>query len=109
MRACPLLARIRSVKIFKVVVLPAPLGPKKPTHFAPSIFKFRFEMATNEPYRLVRSRASIEDNSCTRSTESKPHYFRIFLDISQRLLDELPIRPSCVCDRTSTSSPLHWA
>src|SRR5438309_1897410 len=83
MRACPLLARIRSVKIFNVVVLPAPLGPRNPTHFAPSIFKFRFERATNEPYRLVRSRASIEDNSFTRSPESKPHYFRIFLGVSQ--------------------------
>ena len=81
MRAWPLLARIRSVKIFKVVVFPAPLGPKKPTHFAPSIFKSRFDSAAKEPYRLVRSLASIEGNFSTRPAEREGPYFRIFLAI----------------------------
>src|SRR6267143_1691870 len=90
MRAWPPLARIRSVKIFKVVVLPAPLGPRKPTHFAPSIFKFKFERATKEPYRLVRSLASIEGNSSARSCEREPNYFRIFLALFCQCFDSMP-------------------
>src|SRR2546422_3363461 len=97
MIACPPLARIRSVKIFNVVVLPAPLGPRNPTHFAPSIFKFRFERATNEPYRLVRSRASIEDNSCTRSPRVKASLFQdIPRGITVELLFPSPSRPLLV-------------
>src|SRR6266849_2126366 len=86
MRAWPLLARIRSVKIFKVVVFPAPLGPKKPTHFAPSIFKSRFDSAAKEPYRLVRSLASIEGNFSARSCERGASLFQ---DIPSGILPEL--------------------
>src|SRR5439155_11057163 len=48
-RAFPSDALIISVKILSVVVFPAPFGPKKPTHFEPSIFKERFDKARNEP------------------------------------------------------------
>jgi len=47
------------VNILRVVVFPAPLGPKNPTHFDPSIFKFRSDTATNGPKRLERCMASI--------------------------------------------------
>ena len=58
MRAFPSVALIISVKSLSVVVFPAPFGPRKPTHFAPSIFKFKLESATNEPYLLERLIAS---------------------------------------------------
>src|SRR5207253_11437211 len=49
-----------SVKIFSVVVFPAPLGPRKPTHFEPSIFKLRLDNAVKEPYRFVRFSATMD-------------------------------------------------
>src|SRR5437899_12597589 len=53
-------ALIISVKIFSVVVFPAPLGPRKPTHFEPSIFKLRLDNAVKEPYRFVRFSATMD-------------------------------------------------
>ena len=64
MRACPLVGLIRSVNIFRAVVFPAPLGPRKPTHFVPSIFRFRSERAVNAPYCLVKLTASIDGTFC---------------------------------------------
>src|SRR5207247_9595466 len=58
--ALPSEARIISVKIFSVVVFPAPLGPRKPTHFEPSIFKLRLDNAVKEPYRFVRFSATMD-------------------------------------------------
>src|SRR5438552_13862489 len=49
-----------SVKIFSVVVFPAPLGPRKPTHFEPSIFKLRLDNAVKEPYLFVRFSATMD-------------------------------------------------
>jgi hypothetical protein len=43
-----------------VVVFPAPFGPRNPTHFDPSIFRFRLETATKEPKFLERFTASTE-------------------------------------------------
>src|SRR5271157_5926113 len=59
MNASPSLGKIRSVNIFRVVVFPAPFGPKNPTHFAPSTFRFRWSRAVNEPKRFVSPTASI--------------------------------------------------
>jgi len=70
--------------------LPAPLGPKKPTHFAPSIFKFRFESAAKEPYRLVRSLASIEGNSSARSCDRGASLFQDIPSVFCQGLDLLP-------------------
>ena len=56
-RASPEVALIRSVNSFRVVVFPAPLGPKKPTHFDPSMFRFKLSSAVNEPYLFVRPTA----------------------------------------------------
>ena len=60
MSAFPSVALIMSVIIFRVVVFPAPFGPKKPTLLGPSIFRFNLDNAVNEPYVLVRLTASIE-------------------------------------------------
>ena len=51
---------IGSVNIFRVVVFPAPFGPKNPTHFDPSILKFRSDTTTNELKCLEIFRASID-------------------------------------------------
>src|SRR5580704_15624631 len=59
-KASPEEALMRSVNILSVVVLPAPFGPRNPTHFEPSIFRLRLESAVNEPYTLERFTASIE-------------------------------------------------
>jgi hypothetical protein len=40
--------------------LPAPFGPRNPTHFDPSIFRFRLESAVKDPYVFDRFTASIE-------------------------------------------------
>jgi hypothetical protein len=58
--AFPSDALIISVKSFKVVVFPAPFGPRKPTHFDPSIFRLRLDRAVKEPYRFDRLTASME-------------------------------------------------
>src|SRR5580692_8583265 len=58
--AWPEVGLIRSVIIFSVVVLPAPLGPRNPTHLAPSILRFRFETAVKEPYIFERLTMSME-------------------------------------------------
>jgi hypothetical protein len=60
MRASPEDGLIRSVNILRVVVFPAPFGPKNPTHFDPSILKFRSDTATNKPYFLERFTLSID-------------------------------------------------
>jgi len=51
---------MRSVNSFKVVVFPAPLGPRNPTHLGPSSFKLSAETAVKEPYDFVRLTASSE-------------------------------------------------
>ena len=38
-RASPFVGEMSPVNIFIVVVLPAPFGPRKPTHRAPSSFR----------------------------------------------------------------------
>jgi len=58
MSALPLVAVMRFVNIFIVVVFPAPFGPRKPTHFAPWIFRFRSLTAVKLPNFFVRLIAS---------------------------------------------------
>ena len=72
--AVPLLALMRSVSIFRVVVFPAPLGPRNPTHLEPSILRFRSVRALNEPYLFERFEISIEGTlSCSVTPFSLPY------------------------------------
>jgi hypothetical protein len=73
MSALPLVGDIRSANTFRVVVFPAPFGPRNPTHFEPSILMLRLESATKEPYFFVNPIASIEavDNT-SQKAESQP-------------------------------------
>src|SRR5271155_1145547 len=59
MNASPDVGKMRSVNILREVVFPAPLGPRNPTHFAPSTFRLRWSRATKDPNRRVSSRASM--------------------------------------------------
>src|SRR5579875_3969794 len=58
MKHSPWVGKIMSVSILRVVVLPAPLGPRKPTHLPPSSFRLSAFRAVNVPYCFVRSRIS---------------------------------------------------
>ena len=58
--ASPFVGKIMSVSILSVVVFPAPFGPRKPTHFEPSILSERSERAVNEPYFFVRPTVTID-------------------------------------------------
>ena len=59
MVAVPLVEWIRPSSIRSVVVLPAPLGPRKPVIRPGSTSKLRSSTATKEPKRLVSPRISI--------------------------------------------------
>src|SRR2546421_8015207 len=64
-RALPLLGRSRPTSILMVVVLPAPLGPRKPNSSPAPTSRSRSSTAVRLPYRLVRSlvastRSSVE-------------------------------------------------
>src|SRR5216684_1745789 len=59
-RASPEDCLIRSVNILRVVVFPAPFGPRNPTHLEPSIFRLRLDRAVKEPYAFERFTASID-------------------------------------------------
>jgi hypothetical protein len=49
----------------KRIPSPAPLRPKKPTHFVSSIFGFKPERAKKLPYCFVKLTASIDDTAIT--------------------------------------------
>src|SRR5690554_4469664 len=50
----PLVGRASPVNMFIVVVLPAPLGPKKPKTSPPTMEKLTSRTATTSPNRLFR-------------------------------------------------------
>ena len=54
MRAVPPLAGMKHERIFIVVDLPAPLGPRKPTICPFSTAKETSSIAVTGPYRFVR-------------------------------------------------------
>jgi hypothetical protein len=60
MKHSPSVGKIMSDRSFSVVVFPAPLGPRKPTHFAPDIFRSREDRAVKLPNLFVRCRVSME-------------------------------------------------
>src|SRR6476469_1128065 len=60
MVADPPVGRIRPSNMRRVVVFPAPLGPRKPVMRPGSTVKLRLSTAVKLPNRLVSSRTSIE-------------------------------------------------
>ena len=59
MNTCPDVGRIRFVIIFRVVLLPAPLGPRSPVKLLRAIPSDRSSTAVNRPYSLRRHTSSM--------------------------------------------------
>src|SRR6266498_2498995 len=72
-RAVPPLAGMKQDRIFIVVDLPAPLGPRKPTICPFSTLKETSWIAVTGPYRFVRWSTWIRSEEHTSELQSRPH------------------------------------